>query len=161
MAVDADGKLVLFGGAAALPGGLYSDTWTWSESDGWSRRAGPAEPAAIVRPPAVLPPTGISAADALRLAATQAYFGQNGVAVRAVAGCARDFHHPGAGSPGGDRHVWAVLFAGTFPPASAGPPARRPRHHAPHTSACVLLDYVTGEFVRATIPAPPRLTGPP
>lgn len=156
MTVDARSRLVLFGGAAAPPGGLYSDTWTWAKEEGWRRRAGSAEPAAIVRPPVVLPPTDISAEQAMRLAATQGLIGRNGVAVRAVAGRARDFHHSGGGSPGGDRYVWAVQFTGTFS-VRLGPPGS-PRHQAPHTSACLLLDYVTGEFVQSSIPAPPQLT---
>jgi hypothetical protein len=160
MATDGRGNLILFGGAAAPPGGLYSDTWTWSARVGWSRRAGPAEPTPVVRPPVAPPPIGITAEHATRLATDymRARW-QNASTVRTAAGRARDFRHPGGGSPGGDRYVWAVLCTGVFHARRVSFPHGRPRPpQPPLTTAAVLLDYVTGEFVVSMMPAPPQLT---
>ena len=53
--------------------------------------------------------------------------------------------------------VWAVVFSGTFPPASCGP-ARLDGEEgvacpAPNTSMLVILDYDTGDFIMAAAPA--------
>jgi hypothetical protein len=50
-----------------------------------------------------------------------------------------------------NRRVWAVAFKGTFH-SSGGPPgsSRLPDHH----SVIVIIDFRTGEFIQASVPAP-------
>ncbi len=47
MAYDPDSKtVILYGGVAAAPGGMYADTWTWDGAR-WQRAAGPAGALAV------------------------------------------------------------------------------------------------------------------
>lgn len=55
-----------------------------------------------------------------------------------------------------DRRVWAVVFQGTFPPASCGPPGGR--CPAPNSTMRVIIDAASGAFIEAgtySAPAPP------
>jgi hypothetical protein len=64
----------------------------------------------------------------------------------------------GAASPNGgvrpaSTQVWAVLLSGTFPPFSCGPYSPTPHPcPSPATSALILIDAQTGEFIEAQIP---------
>ncbi|MGZ3632490.1 MAG: hypothetical protein ACXWQ6_09380 [Candidatus Limnocylindrales bacterium] len=64
----------------------------------------------------------------------------------------------GAASPNGgvrpaSTQVWAVLLSGTFPPFSCGPYSATPRPcPSPATSALILVDAQTGEFIEGQIP---------
>ena len=54
-----------------------------------------------------------------------------------------------------DRWVWVVAFKGTF--RSHGPAPVQGQTHSPlpdHHSILVFIDYVTGQFVQSSIPAP-------
>jgi hypothetical protein len=64
----------------------------------------------------------------------------------------------GAASPNGgvrpaSTQVWAVLLSGTFPPFSCGPYSPTPHPcPSPATSALILVDAQTGEFIEGQIP---------
>lgn len=154
---DAKGQVVVFGGIGLHPGGLYGDTWTWSPNRDWSLVGGEPEPVAVTNPIATAPAVGISEDEAMQRAVAWNHGAQ--AAVRVMAGPARDFWRPGSWRPGGARYVWAVLLTGVFHAPSGGPfrrgqPDRPP---APATTALVVLDYATGEFLVAEHPAPPQL----
>jgi hypothetical protein len=150
-AMDSSGSLLIFGGVpASPPGGIYGDTWRWS-SGTWSRVAGSPTPVAIAPPASPRPPHGITEAEAIQ----KAQAAHAGTPVRAVAGPMRKFWAPGEGGPDGNRWVWAVLVKGTFQ-GSCGPVGT----HAcppPATSGVVFLDYVTGDWLSGSFPAPPQL----
>lgn len=66
-----------------------------------------------------------------------------------------DFSDGGLAIPA-DRWVWAVAFKGTFR-SSGGPeplPGQSPSQPAAAHSILVIIDYITGEFIQASIPAP-------
>jgi hypothetical protein len=151
-AVDVNAALVIYGGVpATAPGGVYGDTWTWA-SGRWSRVAGSSSPVAIYPPAADRPSQGITEAEAIQKAQAVHF----GTPVRAVAGPMRNFWGPGEGGTDGNRWVWAVLVKGSFQ-GSCGP-AGAHSCPAPATSGVVFLDYVTGEWLGSSFPAPPQLT---
>lgn len=150
-AVDATGALVIYGGVpASPPGGVYGDTWTWA-SGTWRNIVGTPSPVAITPQASLRPTHGLTEAEAVQKAQALHF----GTPVRAVAGPMRSFWAPGESGPNGNRWVWAVLVKGSFQ-GSCGPAGA----HAcppPATSGAVFLDYVTGEWIGSSFPAPPQL----
>jgi hypothetical protein len=68
----------------------------------------------------------------------------------------RDFGG-GALAAAGERWVWSVVFKGSFPPASNGPAPVPGQTRSPlpdQQSVLVIIDYLTGAFIQASIPAP-------
>ena len=53
-----------------------------------------------------------------------------------------------------DTPVWAVILAGTFGPPSCGP-AGASQCPPPHRTALVLVNARNGDFILASMPAPP------
>ena len=150
-AIDSSGSVLIFGGVpASPPGGIYGDTWRWS-SGTWSRVAGSPTPVAISPPASARPTHGITEAEAIRKAQAT----HTGTPVRAVAGPMRNFWAPGEGGPDGNRWVWAVLVKGTFQGSCGGMGAHT--CPPPATSGVVFLDYVTGDWLSRSFPAPHQL----
>ena len=99
---------------------------------------------------------GISRQDAIT-AARQNVSGQVSAVVSASSGPLGSFIGPGTlPEEPRDHLVWAVVFRGTFPPASCGPvppPGQLPHCPPDAHTALVVLDYKTGEFILASLPA--------
>jgi len=100
---------------------------------------------------------GLSRDQAIEAARSEMPSAQNAEAVSARDGRFADFD-PNATehvSPP-DRHVWGVLFRGTFAPPSCGPipaPGETVTCSPPHETMMVIVDYRTGEFISAGSPA--------
>ncbi len=87
---------------------------------------------------------------------TNAYSTTPALVTRARAARFSDFAH-GDQTVAPGRWVWAVYFAGTFPPPSCGPapmPGQTVHCPAPQHSELVLIDYFNGQFISASVPAP-------
>lgn len=112
--------------------------------------------------PLGMPGRGIAASDAIT--ATRRFFpvGQDPV-ISVRAGHERDLA-PAYEESSSDRFVWAVIFHGSYPFRSCGPPPL-PNHPTPTCpppagTLVVYVDYATGRVLSAEFPAPPQLLPP-
>lgn len=110
--------------------------------------------------PAADPPEGGISAAAAIAAAQRASVSSSPVSVESVAaGPVREFAHLGTAIAQPGRWVWSVVLRGTFAPPSCGPlpTSGSPRacpSFSPSTSMQVIVDYLSGQFIFASIPGP-------
>ncbi|TMD06014.1 MAG: hypothetical protein E6J01_08655 [Chloroflexi bacterium] len=151
------GHDLLVGGVAATdPGGLYGDTWTWTGA-AWQQAAGPAGRQAAQYPSSSPPPGGISQERAIaiaRHAAAETEGPRIAPVIQARLARAGTF---GNVSPTAATWEWGVSFRVDQTLVGHGPPGS-PAKHQVH-SVAVFIDYLSGEVLETSWPAPKILGG--
>jgi hypothetical protein len=103
------------------------------------------------------PDGGISQSAAEKIALAQSYSTTPARVTMAHTGHFRDYSHGDQSVPP-DTWVWQVSISGTFPPPSCGPipitPGQKVTCPPDQHSELVVIDYLTGAFLGASIPSP-------
>jgi hypothetical protein len=147
------GHDLLVGGVAATdPGGLYGDTWTWTGS-AWQRAAGPEGRQAAPYPSSSPPPGGISQERAIAIARHAA--AETAPVIQARLARAGTF---GNVSPTAATWEWGVSFRVDQTMAGHGGLLGGSTTYEVH-SVAVFIDYLSGEVLETSWPAPKILGG--
>jgi hypothetical protein len=147
------GQDLLIGGVAATdPGGLYGDTWTWTGT-AWQQAAGPAGRQAAPYPSSSPPPGGITRERAIAIARHAA--AETAPVIQARLARAGTF---GNVFPTAATWEWAVSFRVDETMRAHGGLNGGPTTYQVH-SVAVFIDYLSGEVLETSWPAPKILGG--
>ena len=132
------------------PGATSSRSVSTSPSPSPTASSSPAPTA----PPPVLPPASSLSLERALTAARMAFLGSSPQIVSALVARYGDVSRSSQVSP--DTWVWVFTARGTFSFASCGGPTASPRPcPSPATTARVIVDFRTGAFIEADVPALP------